>query len=564
MAAPPAQVTGDPFVAEYTRMHGRAPRVLHIGNIANNAFLNARILNQSGWDCDVMCADYYHIMGCPEWEEADFSGAIHDQFRPDWTAVDLHGYQRPAWFAQGPQQLCIDYLTARRTGDAPAAARRWEELGLANQTLGSPSPQWSEQMARKRLRRRLFLSTLQRYLTIVRERPDAAKLVSSKLRSWAQARGPWAEAVRIIALPMCLAGVFLVRLDAPRTVPDQAAEWQRVFAESFPDREDQLTVEDCEAHLVMAPRWKALFDLYDVVLAYSTDGIIPLFAGVPYVAFEHGTLREIPYRKTGEGRRTALCYRLAEHVMVTNFDCLGSAEHLAPGRFTLINHPFDEDRGLSVTGADALRAELRRELDCDFICFFPTRHDWVSGEGYADKGNDVFLRGFAALCRDGFAVGLVCCAWGANVEHSKALLAALGCARHVKWISPLPTVQFERMCRAAHCVVDQFVLGSFGGVMFKALGVGAPVVTYLDENQLLRQYPQTPPVINCRTDQEIVAALSRLIHSPDELEDIGRAAREWISTYHAKADTVRLQALQFRRLLEGAPDGRHLSLPLTT
>src|SRR5205085_10791371 len=125
---------GDPLqlAAQFQSARGRRPRVLHIGNIANNAFLNAKILNQAGYDCDVMCADYYHIMGCPEWEEEDFIGTIPDQFSPDWSTVDLQGYQRPRWFAQGPQPLCLDYLLAKRSGDIRAADLRWEDLSTAS------------------------------------------------------------------------------------------------------------------------------------------------------------------------------------------------------------------------------------------------------------------------------------------------------------------------------------------------------------------------------------------------------------------------------------------------
>ena len=57
----------DQWLSDFREAEGRAPRVLHIGNIANNAYLNAKILNRRGFECDVICYDYYHIMGCPEW-----------------------------------------------------------------------------------------------------------------------------------------------------------------------------------------------------------------------------------------------------------------------------------------------------------------------------------------------------------------------------------------------------------------------------------------------------------------------------------------------------------------
>jgi hypothetical protein len=170
----------------------------------------------------------------------------------------------------------------------------------------------------------------------------------------------------------------------------------------------------------------------------------------------------------------------------------------------------------------------------------------VPGTGYADKANDAFLRAFAAL-RRGHRVGLVCCEWGANVHQSRSLLEELGCARHVKWVAPLGIVAFERMCRAAHCVVDQFKLGAFGGVMFKAMAVGAPVCTYLDERQVRRQYEEPPPVAAGRNTQELTATLFPLLRDPAALLRLGEGGRAWMKRYHAAATVVEAQLYQYRR-----------------
>ena len=98
---------------EFQRVRGRRLRILHVGNIANNAFINARLLRTTGVECDVMCYDYYHIMGCPEWEEGDFSREPEDHFRPDWTRVEMKEFRRPRWFAQGPLAICALYLISR-------------------------------------------------------------------------------------------------------------------------------------------------------------------------------------------------------------------------------------------------------------------------------------------------------------------------------------------------------------------------------------------------------------------------------------------------------------------
>ena len=44
----------------------------------------------------------------------------------------------------------------------------------------------------------------------------------------------------------------------------------------------------------------------------------------PYVGFEHGTLRVFTLADNALSRLTALGYHLADHVLITNGDCLGT------------------------------------------------------------------------------------------------------------------------------------------------------------------------------------------------------------------------------------------------
>lgn len=72
-------------------------KVLHIGNIANNAYNNAKFLRRKGIEAEALTYDYSHVMSQPEWEDATFEGEV-DEYYPDWTCVDLNGFQRPEWF----------------------------------------------------------------------------------------------------------------------------------------------------------------------------------------------------------------------------------------------------------------------------------------------------------------------------------------------------------------------------------------------------------------------------------------------------------------------------------
>lgn len=100
------------WLGDFERVNDRPLRVLHIGNIANNAYVNAKIMRAIGIDADVICYDYYHMMGTPEWEAGEFEGDYGDPFFPDWWRVKSK-FVRPKWFYQGPRSLCLDALNTK-------------------------------------------------------------------------------------------------------------------------------------------------------------------------------------------------------------------------------------------------------------------------------------------------------------------------------------------------------------------------------------------------------------------------------------------------------------------
>lgn len=510
------------WLDRWTKVHGRKPSVLLIGNIANNGYNNAKILSEAGFDCDVICYDYYHMMGCPEWEDADISGEITDDFHPDWTSINLNGFERPKWFAQGPLKLCIDYLCARRENN-PSEADYWRLLQIYSRCVLWPKHFDDVLSLAEPLGKRAYW-----------------RLVNLLPRPLARVVSFFARSVRNV---MCWT---VVASPPDATFQVRASALITEFEHRFPDRPDQLTMNDLHPYRLMFQEWRRLFNHYDLIVGFSTDPILPLLDGKNYFAFEHGTLRTIPFENNARGRLTAFAYNDAVHCFVTNFDCAGSAEKLAPGRYTLINHPYDENRGLTLSGHSDLRRDLCSMLDADFLIFHPTRHDWVEGTGFADKSNEILLRAFGNLRARGLRVGLIMCTWGANVSQSKELLDTSGCGRNVHWVQPLAIVPFERMCQACDLLADQFKLGAIGGVVFKAMAVGTPIVTYLDEALMTSQYPALPPVINCKTTADIEETILELTQQSDQLDHIGCQSREWIRQYHGKRETINKQVDQFR------------------
>lgn len=73
-------------------------KTLHIGNIANNAYLAARKERSLGIDAHVISVDYTHIMGFPEWEEVNMSKPASEHFS---GLSELLVFPRPDWFHAG-------------------------------------------------------------------------------------------------------------------------------------------------------------------------------------------------------------------------------------------------------------------------------------------------------------------------------------------------------------------------------------------------------------------------------------------------------------------------------
>jgi glycosyltransferase involved in cell wall biosynthesis len=453
--------------------------VLHIGNIANNAYTNAKIQRRHGIEADVACHDAYDAMGSPEWEDADFDGDPGDLLFPDWWAVDLHGYERPRWFAQGRVRTTQRYLLARRDGARVRGALLWRRL------------------------------TFERWLRS-RRTPLARTLAGARGRAGAARR-------------------------ALRPAPGAAA--------------DPGAADDAAPYAAALPLWAELCARYDVVQGYATDPAIPYLCGVrAYAAYEHGTLREIPFEDSPRGRLCAASYAAAPLVLVTNSDVLPSVERLGidDGRVVLLPHAVDSGRLLAFA-ADHAHARPAPEDEVTF--FSPARQDWVDGDPSWSKGNDRFLRAAGEVSARGGRFRLVLARWGRDLAATERLLEELGLAGRVEWVEPLRKRELWTRYLGSHAVVDQFTVPALGGVAFEAMALGRRVVTALDAAQTGRFFGAEPPVLAAREVPGIAAALEAVLADPLDGRGLGAAAREWFARHHSSERIVELQADGYRRAL---------------
>jgi glycosyltransferase involved in cell wall biosynthesis len=306
------------------------------------------------------------------------------------------------------------------------------------------------------------------------------------------------------------------------------------YEQIYPERDfDPMLLRQYEHTL---PLMRRLFSHYDLIIGYAIEGIWPLMAGAPYVAYEFGTIRNIPFSDTPMGRLAAITYLNAEQTVVTNSDNEAPAKRL--GRpFFFLPHVVNEGGLLTPQEAEAARGEFIAEYGGDFIVFHPSRQHWDEARDTNwDKGNDHLWRGFARLVQNNAPdARCIAVAWGEQLARSEALIEELGITANVVWINPQPHIAMMRYICLCDVVCDQFTIPTFGGIPPKAFHAGKPVVTSFDPSLHYWCFDELPPLIAANSAQLIYRALAQLHADRDFASDMGRKGADWYRRENSNA-----------------------------
>jgi glycosyltransferase involved in cell wall biosynthesis len=500
----------------FRRQHGRPLRVLHLGNIANNAYLNAKFLRSIGIDAHVLSRDYYHVMATPEWEEVELAHEHGDDYRPHFSAIDVRDYRRPAWFVNAP-------LTS-----SPSAIAK----------LCGKHPTW---------RQRAASSALERLVRV------SEKLIGLR-------------GVAALQLLLMNPAVFVLRLslvlksklgteswvakavDACATWGLKSAiarlgRWVAMYDEAFPTRSDRLTGRDVFLFYSATNIFRKIFDRYDIVQCYATEPIHALLAEKrPFLAFEHGTLRDFTMDALPLHRLTALAYRRADHTFITNGDCLAYAKRLGVENYSPIIHPIDVDQHRRDFGGAI--TDLREKMAADVILFCPLRHEWKV------KGVDIHLRALPLIkARVKGRVALVLIRWGQQISDSEVLVEDLGCAAEVVWRPSMCRITMIKHIRAADVVLDQMALPHFGATAPQSIAAGTPVISSYEPESTRWIIPEPAPILSAFSPEDVAAAVVTAL-DPQWRLDYKNRAKDWTDKYHHPNNVIRSHLSVYRRVLE--------------
>ena len=292
-----------------------------------------------------------------------------------------------------------------------------------------------------------------------------------------------------------------------------------------------------KTHYQIAFSYKKIIKFYDIIQAYSVDPIYFSFFNqkTPYIAYEHGTLRQFPFLINLMGILTKKAYKKARFCFITNADNIKSAKKLNLKNYCFIPHPINEKHIQDANQISEFKKKLHIKFSCNEIIFHPARHDWgEKSNKNMRKANDIFFRGFSKYLHN-INPNAFCLTteWGDSVDTTKALLKELKIKDRVEWIKPLPNIDFIKYLKSSEIVADQFYLGAFGSLTPKALMVGIPVLLYLNRDLHKWAFNRMPPVLNVNNEIAVYDALKQMHLDLDRKEKLSRNSKKWYSIYHS-------------------------------
>lgn len=262
--------------------------------------------------------------------------------------------------------------------------------------------------------------------------------------------------------------------------------------------------------------------------AVLTFGVLRLR---PFLAFATGSdLREVAASEPGRrGWIMRMFFRRAARTLVLNVDLMPVAEKLR------LRHA-----GFSPFPIDTRKYEPRKvaKLYCEpdeLLVFMPSHLDWGEGDPSKNrnstKGNDRLIRAFARFIDGGNKGHLVLLDRGPDRHAARLLVGELAISEQVTFLPEMTKAQLIDHFNMADVIADQFDIGSFGMTGLEAMACGKPVLIFIDQSIAARCYRSLPPVLNAKSEDEILSALEKMKNADTRIQ-LGKSARDWILANH--------------------------------
>jgi len=164
------------------------------------------------------------------------------------------------------------------------------------------------------------------------------------------------------------------------------------------------------------------------------------------------------------------------------------------------------------------------------------------------KGTDKVLRAFARLVRERKDVFLIMLGWGFDLEKAKSIVSVLGINEHIYFHPYIVSKRrLVRLINAADIIFDQFsASGAYGTTTMETMACGKPLITNIDWKRLKAHVPEKPPIIEAKSEEDILQGMQSLCNS-ELRETVGQAARDWILSTHSESNFLELMKVVIPR-----------------
>ena len=172
-----------------------------------------------------------------------------------------------------------------------------------------------------------------------------------------------------------------------------------------------------------------------------------------------------------------------------------------------------------------------------------------SDAGRIGKGTDKFINAFAKAIENGLDAECYMVFRGPDREIARQMIIEKGLENRIIWLPPLSRKDFFEKISESDVVVDQFEIGAIGGVFMEALGLGKPVITYINTTAFRIAYPELPPCLNAHGEDDIYEQLMKCANR-EFLRELGEQGNQWANRYHSLENTTN-QLLYYFSVLTG-------------
>jgi len=431
-------------------------RILHLGNIANNAYLNAKFLRAHNLKAEVISHDYYDLVATPEWEEGKNNC--------------------PSWFMSGSLAEVADKFGYKDS---------FSNLLIKKSTKNKIVNFLIQKTNEKYLKLNRYLNPYYEYLTLN--------------EYWYYKK-------------LC-----------------------QKFKKYFPQRKDILTIKDILPYSKDIRVFKKIFSNYDLIQCYGLEPVYALLSGNrPYIAYEHGTLRNFPFEDSPRGRLAALSYKMANLVFITNPDNIRAAKKLKLNNFKPIPHPIN----------DCWYKKSKTIQKKEQVIFCPSRHDWQ------EKMSDHLIRALGKInpkLKQNLKIIFV--KWGNDLKKSQDLINKTGLKPLIEWKELLNRQELSKEIASSDIILDQIKYHGLGGITAESLLAGKPVLNSYDKKLCEWIFPDSPPIVSVFNEEEITEELNKLLSQPELANKIGKQSKVWFKKYHSPETVTNILISNYRRLL---------------